>query len=139
MEMKNITEKEFDGITVTKCFDFCYGHHLPDYKGKCSEHHGHNSRMEVEVGPLDGGDHYPGMIMDFTQIKAIVNGLIDVVDHKNLNDLPQFADRPPTAENIVAWFVRRLKATPLSTGLVRVRISETPDSWAEWREEGVYC
>lgn len=130
---------ELKGITVTKCFDFCYGHHLPDYAGKCKDFHGHNSRVEIEVGPLDGGCSYPGMIVDFSQIKSIVSPLIEILDHKDLNELPQFTDRPPTAENITAWLVRRLMSSPLSTGLVRVRVSETQDSFAEWKKEACSC
>lgn len=30
-------------VTITKKFDFCYGHCLPGYNGKCVNQHGHNS------------------------------------------------------------------------------------------------
>lgn len=117
-------------LTVTKKFSFCYGHYLPDYDGKCKHYHGHNSEVEVEVGEVESLE-YPGMIMDFSKIKKIVSPIIEMLDHRFLNDL---IFGPPTAENIVLFFVQELKETEIGPGLVRVRITETPTSWAEWRK-----
>ena len=65
-------------LTVTKQFDFCYGHHLPDYAGLCCEQHGHNSILEVEVGnsSKSGYTAPDGMIADFSYVKAVVTMLI---------------------------------------------------------------
>ena len=46
---------------------FSSAHNLRGYKGKCEELHGHNWKVEVEVGSkkLDK----TGMVMDFTYLK----------------------------------------------------------------------
>ena len=122
-------------ITITKKFDFCYGHHLPDYSGKCKNVHGHNSTLEIEIDNHHNVETYPGMVMDFGDLKKIVKEqIIDYLDHKNLNDLTEFQNQPPTAENIVAMIVAILTNdfSPLQYCLVRVRVYETPDSYAEW-------
>ncbi len=128
-------------LTVTKKFSFCYGHHLPDYDGKCATYHGHNSEVEVEVAEIpdeiweqDGFlKTYPSMTIDFTVIKAYVKPIIDELDHKNLNDI--FAH--PTAETITEHIVNKIKAInrAFELSLFRVRVTETPTSWAEWKRD----
>ncbi len=34
---------------VTIEIDFCYGHRLLDYQGKCAHPHGHNGRGQIDV------------------------------------------------------------------------------------------
>jgi 6-pyruvoyltetrahydropterin/6-carboxytetrahydropterin synthase len=105
-------------------------HVLPDHPGKCSRLHGHTYRFQVWMsGPVDAsGD---GMLIDFLEVKAC----IDEWDHQHLNDLVDF---PPTAELLAAEMQRRIQKllhdrvgvdTP-GTGVL-VRLSETPNSWAE--------
>lgn len=122
-------------LTVTKKFSFCYGHRLPAYQGKCVNYHGHNSEVEVEfTNHLEMPKEYPGMIADFSKIKKIVGDILEQLDHKDLNAIKDFVAPPPTAENITVWLVDKIKQTPLGPGLVRVRMTETPTSWAEWRK-----
>lgn len=126
-------------ITVTRVFDFCYGHHLPDYEGKCSGFHGHNSRVEVELTDPRSYDTYPGMVVDFGDIKIEVGKILKELDHKDINQVLDNLYQPPTTENITLWLVDRIQRTPLGAGLVRVRVTETPTSWAEWKKEGAQC
>jgi len=74
-------------------------HHLPGYKGKCVNKHGHNWKISVTVA--GDVDKKSGMVVDFTEIKEIVNEL----DHTNLNRII----RNPTAENITSYLLRRFK------------------------------
>lgn len=123
-------------ITITKKFDFCYGHFLPGYEGKCKHQHGHNSCLEVEIDSHHNVETYDGMVMDFGDLKSIVKDIIvEKIDHQNLNDLEPFKDANPTAENIVAWIVSVLtsESSPLRYCLIRVRVYETPDSYSEWK------
>ena len=68
---------------VTRAIDFCYGHRLLNYEGKCRHLHGHNGRAVItlaaaELDPL-------GMVMDFARIKRLVSSWIDeTLDHKML-------------------------------------------------------
>ena len=124
-------------LSVTKKFDFSYGHFLSNYDGDCSEQHGHNSEVEVEFGNILKSappPSYPGMIIDFKDIKKIVGPIIDSLDHKNLNDLTAFTFMSPTAENITKHLVGTIQKTSIGPALIRVRVSETPDSFAEWRK-----
>ena len=120
-------------LSVTKKFGFCYGHNLPDYEGKCRINHGHNSEVEVEFADI-GQPAYPGMIIDFNDIKSVVGPIIEELDHKTLNNAMPQEYQPPTAENICKYLVEQIQLTPIGEGLVRVRITETPTSWAEWKE-----
>jgi 6-pyruvoyltetrahydropterin/6-carboxytetrahydropterin synthase len=128
-------------LTITKTFEFAYGHHLPDYDGKCASPHGHNGILEVEVKRpaehivLDAGsvvEPQTGMIMDFGYLKGVVKEkVLDQMDHKYLNsDLPEIGR--PTAENMTLWIVKVL-GEYFGDALVRVRCYETSTSYAEWR------
>ena len=121
-------------LSVTKKFDFCYGHHLPGHKGKCKFQHGHNSVLEVELISTNITSQlcdYDGMIIDFGDMKRLVNKtVIDKLDHQYLNDLIE----TPTAENLVKWVVQELENV-FGYSLQRVRIYETPTSYAEWRSD----
>ena len=132
-------------ITLTKQFKFCYGHFLPFYKGVCCHQHGHNPTLEVTVtGSPEGAKEPSGMIIDFGHLKRIVHQeVIDVLDHCNINDMVWPANQVrkgyeydtfflmvgmPTAENIIAWIVARLRGT-FGEYLEAVRLSETDTSW----------
>ncbi len=98
---------------VSREIDFCYGHRLLNYDGKCKFLHGHNGRaiITIEARELD----HRGMVLDFSDIKDVVSQWIDDnLDHRMLlhrtdpvvpvlRDMgePMFLmDTNPTAENI---------------------------------------
>jgi 6-pyruvoyltetrahydropterin/6-carboxytetrahydropterin synthase len=98
---------------VTREIQFCYGHRLLEYDGKCRYLHGHNGRAVITLAApeLDR----LGMVVDFSRLKRVVGHWIDeTIDHKMLlhkDDpmLPFFRqqgervyvmDVNPTAENI---------------------------------------
>jgi 6-pyruvoyltetrahydropterin/6-carboxytetrahydropterin synthase len=129
---------------VTRQFDFCYGHRLLNYDGKCKYLHGHNGRaiITIESDKLDDR----GMVMDFTDIKRVVNGWIDQnLDHRMLLQrddpyvkiLQQFGeplyllDTNPTAENIA----KLINDYAVSQGfpVVETSLWETPNCFATVR------
>jgi len=126
-------------ITVTRAFEFSYAHCLPKYDGRCKNLHGHNAKVLVTFrGRRVGQGPKQGMLIDFSDIKKEIGGLIDrEFDHKLLNDMVCFADdnsntNPPTAENIaLVLFDRITKRTTLGNMLYKVRVYETDDSYAE--------
>ena len=68
---------------VTKTIQFCYGHRLLDYQGKCRHLHGHNGSVEIELSSerLDPR----GMVRDFEEIKQAIQTWIErALDHKML-------------------------------------------------------
>jgi 6-pyruvoyltetrahydropterin/6-carboxytetrahydropterin synthase len=132
---------------VTRQIDFCYGHRLTNYAGKCCNLHGHNGRVEIEVGGGRLDDR--GMLTDFADIKRIMKEWIDEnLDHRMILQ----ADDPaagfirsqgeplyeiqenPTAEAIAKLIF--LKARERGLPVSRVRMWETADSCATYEEEG---
>jgi 6-pyruvoyltetrahydropterin/6-carboxytetrahydropterin synthase len=132
-------------ITATRKFNFCYGHRLPGYEGKCDQNHGHNSDLEVTIkGPptyeyLKVRDHlttekYPTMVEDFAHIKRIVKlEVIKYLDHKDLTEF--FDPHPPTAEVIVAWCWKQL-FNAYGSNLIELRLTEGPYSWVTLTNSG---
>ena len=127
-------------LSITKEFRFDAAHKLwldslseeenRALYGKCSAFHGHTYTLQVTVaGEVDAS----GMIMNFTELKRLVNELIlDRYDHANLNELPEYKGLPVTAENMVLYIHKTLLAAPefKSLTLKELRLYETPDSWA---------
>jgi 6-pyruvoyltetrahydropterin/6-carboxytetrahydropterin synthase len=118
---------------------------LLDYDGVCKHPHGHNAIAEIEVRTpqLDARN----MVCDFSDIKRIVKGWIDAhFDHrmllrhddplvKSLRDLgePVFiCQSNPTVEHIAQLIFRH--ATEQGLSVVRVKVWETPTSYAEYTE-----
>lgn len=118
-------------LTVCKTFEFDSAHFLPNYEGKCKNLHGHRFKLEIEVsGDVQEGGPCEGMIVDFGDLKSIVEDcIIKPFDHKLLNEVYEGI---PTAENLVRFFAKRLAMNlPMRLALIRVRLYETPTSFAE--------
>jgi 6-pyruvoyltetrahydropterin/6-carboxytetrahydropterin synthase len=130
---------------VTKTIEFCYGHRLLNYAGRCRHLHGHNGRVEVDlqVEQLDGR----GMVVDFGDVKRQIKAWIDeTLDHRMLlckddpilpvlqqRGEPVFVmDENPTAENIakLIFNAARSEGVPVT----EVRLWETPTSLASYRD-----
>ncbi len=109
---------------ITKYFEFEYGHLIPNHPGKCVIPHGHSGKLEITIkGEID---EHTGMIMDFSDLKKIVNEeIIEKLDHCFLNDLFYL----PTAENIGDWIWNKLCEKGLN--IYRLRLWETSDSYFE--------
>jgi 6-pyruvoyltetrahydropterin/6-carboxytetrahydropterin synthase len=66
---------------VTQRIDFCYGHRLLNYNGKCRFLHGHNGQAVITLSgeQLDSR----GMLVDFSDIKTSLRTWIDEsLDHR---------------------------------------------------------
>ena len=72
-------------LRLTKEFRFEGAHALTGYDGKCRHIHGHSYILYVTVkGTPSNPDGTPksGMLIDFTDLKRIVNDhIIDIFDH----------------------------------------------------------
>jgi queuosine biosynthesis protein QueD len=111
---------------LAKDFYFEAAHHLTNYEGKCKNIHGHSYRLRVTI---KGKPENNGMIMDFSDLKKIVNdNIVGVFDHTDLNEhLDQ-----PTAENLCIYIWEALKS---DLPLYEVKLWETRDSSAFIRSE----
>ena len=64
---------------LSKQFTFAMGHRLSCHQGACKNFHGHNYRIEVGVKREHLG--LDGMVIDFTNLKAVVEGFLMGLDH----------------------------------------------------------
>ena len=122
-------------ISVTKIWTFDSAHRLPNYRGKCANLHGHTYKLEVTVvGPMQAN----GMVLDFSLLSRFVKDeIVEKLDHAYLNDIFE----NPTAEMMVCWIRDVLKSNwsieALPGTLSRVRLWETPTSYATWEAYNV--
>ncbi len=130
---------------VTQEIDFCYGHRLLNYSGKCRHLHGHNGRAVIVMA----GDSLDerGMLVDFTEIKSSLRSWIDrTLDHRMIlhRDDPAIAalaelgepvyliDSNPTAENIARLIYEEARKHQFP--VVEVSLWESARSCATYRE-----
>jgi 6-pyruvoyltetrahydropterin/6-carboxytetrahydropterin synthase len=131
---------------VTREFEFCFGHRLMDYDGKCRQIHGHNGKVCVTLA----GDNLNGlgMVMDFVEMKRVVGAWIDAtLDHTLLlhQDDPlvkvlQAAGEKvlplpvnPTTENMAKLIYEYAESKGLP--VVEVTMWETPYSYATYSKD----
>ena len=86
---------------------FSAAHQLRDYHGKCSGLHGHNWRVIVRV-QTDRLDDI-GMAIDFCELQTVTRNIVELVDHKNLNELEYFSYQNPTSENLARFFYLKIQ------------------------------
>jgi 6-pyruvoyltetrahydropterin/6-carboxytetrahydropterin synthase len=103
---------------------FSAAHSLRGYPGKCVNTHGHNFEVEVIV---EGADLDPlGLLVDFKEVKAQLNTILEELDHQHLNELEPFRQENPSTENLARHVYRRMQAAlPDPVRLKQVRIAET--------------
>lgn len=139
-------------IEVTRCYRFSASHRLAvaalsqsanrALYGKCNHPHGHGHdyRLEVSVrGPLDESS---GRVVDPRALDRLVRRqVLEVFEHCDLNQAPDFQGRVPTTENLARTIWRRLQQAWPETfpdarpRLVRLRLRETRRNIFEMMEE----
>ncbi|MFW6365677.1 MAG: 6-carboxytetrahydropterin synthase QueD [Spirochaetota bacterium] len=80
---------------------FSSAHQLRGYKGKCENLHGHNFKVQLTVRGIILND--TGLLIDFHDLKAAVKEVMTHIDHKNLNELPEFTKQNPSSENLARF------------------------------------
>lgn len=142
-------------MKVTKIIETETGHRLTDYSGSCACLHGHRYRWEVtvEADELDS----IGFVIDFKELKDILNATVNKVDHAFLfhNKDPIIVelinpekflrathsgdgrvfilDFNPTSENILNWMAVKIEdKLPLHIHLHRIKLWETSNSYTIW-------
>lgn len=136
-------------ITVTKTIRFDAAHILTNHQGLCKNLHGHTYRVDVSVTQGDGDTS--DMVIDFKDLKRIASEVVcERFDHAFIYNTESAGEREiaavvekngmrtvaipfrSTAENLARMFFGDLKAR--IPGLSAVRVWETADSCAEYRE-----
>ncbi len=106
---------------------FSAAHSLPRYPGKCRNLHGHTYKVEITVE----GEKKPDTecVADFSELKAVLEEVLELLDHKYLNDIIGY----PTSENIALFLRRelenRLNTRGLGVTLCAIKLWEGRDKW----------
>lgn len=141
-------------IRVTKEFKFETAHALFGYDGLCKNVHGHSYKLAVTLmgKPIEDTSNVKfGMVMDFGDLKKIVNKLIvKPFDHATVLNINsphrELADRmeqsghkiirvsyQPTSEMMVIDFAEKIKAAlPSNLKLHHLILRETETCYAAW-------
>ncbi len=109
---------------------FSSAHFLRGYKGKCEALHGHNYLVQCTIEGKGVDDL--GMVMDFNRLKGLLSKVLNELDHKLLNDLPQFKAKNPTAENIAEFIYEEVKKELPPDSFLHIKVWETDESCAEY-------
>ena len=113
-------------------------HFLRNYHGKCENLHGHRYVVELALATevLDAS----GLAFDFVDIKKHLRELTEYLDHTNLNDLPEFLEVEPSAENQARYIYDTMKQRlpeRMSAALLYAKVWETPTQYALYTERGL--
>jgi 6-pyruvoyltetrahydropterin/6-carboxytetrahydropterin synthase len=110
---------------------FAAAHQLTMVAKRCENLHGHNWKVEVCVTGEKLND--AGVLIDFGQLKAYINDIIEELDHKFLNELPYFSNAPSSekiAVHIAEHLTEKLAGTHI--GVSRVTAWESDNAAATY-------
>ena len=116
-------------MEIYKEFTFEAAHRLPNVPAdhKCARLHGHSFRVTVAV--TGSVDEHAGWVMDFAEIQAAADPVLDRIDHRYLNEIDGLEN--PTSENLARWIWRQLE--PGLPQLSKGAVAETCSSGAIYR------
>lgn len=136
-------------LKVEQSFDSA--HFLANYKGKCSNIHGHRWKVEIEVKSeeLISGGQLDGMVVDFGELKEELKKVVDEYDHKLIIQQGSMRQETlsclkedgfniietqfrPTAENFAKYFFGIIKNK--GHNVSRAMVYETPTNCACYQE-----
>lgn len=134
-------------VLLTKRIEFAAAHryYRPEWDepknravfGRCYNPpaHGHNYLLDVTVsGEVDPNT---GMVINLFDLKRVLLGVLEEFDHKNLNlDMPYFADRIPTSENLARVLWSKLVEHKDIGVLYAIRLYEDEDLYADVTSAG---
>ena len=85
----------------------------------CYNVHGHSFKIKISVKQKI--DKTTGFIIDFQEIEDAFHPIMEILDHKYLNDIEDLNN--PTSENICIWIWKKLK--PSLPNIYEIEIKET--------------
>lgn len=117
--------------TIFKDFTFAAAHAIRGHTRGCQNLHGHNYRVRVHL-KAERLDEL-GMVLDFADLKEMMQAILGPFDHRVINDIPPFDQRNTTAElfseYVFAEVARRL-ADQERVRVVRVEVWENDTACA---------
>lgn len=110
---------------------FSAAHHLLNYNGECENQHGHNWKVEVYAKGTQLNKS--NLLIDFKVLKKELNAVLDLLDHKDINTLPEFDNVSPSSEIISKFIYQKLKGK--IPCISKVSVWETERACASYYEE----
>ena len=109
---------------------FSAAHHLLNYEGECENQHGHNWLVEayVQGENLDKSN----ILIDYKVLKKELKKVLDILDHKDINELPDFKGISPSSETLARYIYSKLKI--VIPQVSKISVWETPTSCASYFE-----
>ena len=101
--------------------------------GKCNNPHGHGHNYILEVTVGGEIDLTTGMVVNLKDLKkTLEQEVLALMDHRFLNkEVPAFASKIPTTENIAMEIWNLLAPKLTFAKLHRIRLYETPDLFVD--------
>ena len=75
------------------------------------------------------------ILIDYKVLKRELNVVLDLLDHKDINELPEFHGESPSSEMIASFIYNKLKEKVVQ--LSKISVWETQTSCASYYEEDV--
>ena len=120
---------------VTVDQTFAAAHALRNYKGGCENVHGHNFKVQIVISGERLDD--AGLLVDFIDVKNLMGQILARLDHQNLNEIPPFDVKNPSAENIAEYICTEMTGglvnTPVPVRIREVKVWETEIQSATYR------
>lgn len=134
-------------ISITKKIEFEAAHRLSNYRGACSEIHGHTYKLAATVSGIIDPD--TDMILDFKTLKSILHlSILDPLDHalilkENSENRRIFSaytgkitwmESEPTSERMIEWMAKKITTLlPSTIELIELHLHETSGSFTTWK------
>ncbi|MFW0884101.1 6-carboxytetrahydropterin synthase QueD [Candidatus Acidulodesulfobacterium sp. H_13] len=114
---------------------FSSAHALKGYNGKCENIHGHN--WQVELITVSDTLNDIGLVIDFKLLKKYLNEIMEMLDHKFINEIEFLNGLNPSAENIARLiyeeFEKKIRVGKYANiGVKRINVYETASSMASY-------
>lgn len=108
--------------------------------GPAQRVHGATFVVEWEIGRAALDEH--GLIADIGAMRQVLRATLDVIDYRNLDDVPEYAGRNTTTEFLASDLFNRLKArvkagalgpgTANALARMKITLRESPLAWAAY-------
>ncbi|MBI5442476.1 MAG: 6-carboxytetrahydropterin synthase [Deltaproteobacteria bacterium] len=109
-------------------------HHLRDYVDGPEPVHGHSWKIEVALGTDALGAY--GLSVDFVPTEMLVRELAARLHDRDINSVPPFDVKNPTAENVALWVAEEIRTSgrlPKDARIEEVTVWEGPRNSVTWR------
>lgn len=119
---------------ISKDFTFSAAHAIRGHTRGCQNLHGHNYRVRIELAAatLDA----LGMVLDFSDLKAMAADVLSPFDHHVINEVAPFVERNTTAELLAEYvFEEMAQRLPERVVVTRVEVWENDASRAIFSRE----